>query len=137
MSQYVTFDQSAAPLIYAVIHNVEPTQTIWDAFLVDFEAFLTNQEPFAIMFDLTHAKLISMHMVNQLAAFMKSQDQLLKNKIIASAVLSNNALVRGILDIAFKIRKPSKPNIITKHTEKASKFLIHACQAAGVTLPPM
>jgi hypothetical protein len=134
MSNYVTFDQSTRPLIYTVIHPVEPTQAVWDAFLVDFENLLNQDEPFAILFDLTHAKLITMHMVQQLAAFMKSHDALLKKSIIASAVLSNNALVRGLLDVVFKIRKPVKPNIITKHTEKATNFLIKACEEAGVVL---
>lgn len=128
---YITFDQSTQPLIHAVIHPVEPTQLDWDAFLQQFEAFLQGAEPFAILFDLTHAKLISMSMVQQLAAFMKSHDALLKEKIIASAVLSNNVLVRGILDILFKIRKPAKPNIVTKHTEKASTFLFNECKKLG------
>jgi hypothetical protein len=134
MSNYVTFDQSTRPLIYTVIHPVEPTQEVWDAFLVDFEVLLKSDAPFAILFDLTHAKLITMHMVHQLASFMKSHDALLKKSIIASAVLSNSAVVRGLLEVVFKIRKPAKPNIVTKHTEKATNFLIKACQEAGVQL---
>jgi hypothetical protein len=131
MSSYITFDQSTKPLIHAVVHPVEAEQKDWDAFLEQFKSFLDGQEPFAILFDLTHAKLISMSMVQQLAAFMKANDLLLKEKIIASAVLSNNVLVRGILDILFKIRKPSKPNIVTKHTEKASTFLFNECKKLG------
>jgi hypothetical protein len=108
---------------------------VWDAFLIDFETLLNQETPFAILFDLTHAKLISMNMVQQLASFMKSHDELIKKSIIASAVLSNNALVRGLLEVVFKIRKPVKPNIVTKHTDKASNFLIKACKDAGVELP--
>ncbi len=131
MSEYVTFDQSTRPLVYAVINPIEPTQAIWDAFMQDFEALLRREEPFAILFDLTQAKLISMGMVQQLAGFMKANDALLKSRIIASAVLSNSTLVRGILDILFAIRKPSKPNIVTKHSEKATEFLINACKEVG------
>jgi hypothetical protein len=44
-------------------------------------------------------------------------------------------LVRGLLDVVFSIRKPSKPNIVTKHSQKASNFLIEACRQSGVVLP--
>lgn len=134
MSVYLTFDQSTRPLIHAYIHPIEPTQDQWNAFMTEFDDLLNGDQPFAILFDLSHAKLVSMSMVHQFATFMKAHDEQFKQKIIASAVLSNNTLVRGILDILFTIRKPSKPNIVTKNSAKASSFLIDACREAGVIM---
>ncbi len=128
---YITFDQSTRPMVYAVVAPIEPTQEQWAAFMRDFAELLSGDAPFAILFDLTHAKLVSMSMIQEFASFMKTHDESLKKKIIASAVVSASVLVRSLLDIIFTFRKPAKPNIVTKHVDKATTFLVNACQEAG------
>lgn len=129
---YIVFDLSTKPLVHTVIHPVDPTQEQWDQFLRDFQNILENHEPVAILFDLSQAKLVSMSMVQQFAAFMKTHDEKLKTQIIASAVVSPSIMVRGLLDIIFTIRAPAKPNLVTKNINKATEFLIDECKQVGV-----
>lgn len=123
MTEFVTYKEDPFPLVRAIIHHKKPTKEDFEAHLARFETYLKGNRPFVILFDITHAPMVPLELVHRQAEFMKDMEPFIKTTLIASVVVSHNVLIRGLLDILFKIRKPIKPNKVTKKDEKALNFL--------------
>ena len=123
MAGFVTYKEDPFPLVRAIVHHKKPTKEEFEAHLAQFESYLKGNRPFVILFDITHAAMVPLDLVHRQAEFMKDMEPFIKTTLIASVVVSHNLLIRGLLDILFKIRKPIKPNKVTKKDQKALEFL--------------
>jgi len=123
MGDFITYKEDPFPLVRVIVHHKKPTEQDTNDHFENFKAYLTGGRPFVILFDVTHAPMVPMAFVHRQAEFMKDMEPFIQTTLIASAVVSHNVLVRGLLDILFKIRKPIKPNKVTKKDQKAVDFL--------------
>jgi hypothetical protein len=107
---FISYDTTAWPHVRCTVYNINPTPKQFTAHLACFRELLQVGQPFHILFDLRNARMIDLTYLKQQADFIESEKPSIKAHLVATAILSNNFIVRQGLNMLFAIRKPSRPN---------------------------
>lgn len=85
------------------------------AFKVEFINSLSKRN--CLLFNMVGISGVDITIVTDLSTFMNTYESLIRNNLVASAILLSNGqtatLVRNVLKTLFVIRKPTKPNIVS------------------------
>lgn len=80
--------------------------------------FLTGlTKPNCVLFNTIGVTGVDITLISDLVMFMNTHDNLIRNNLIASAILLSNSstanLIRSALKTLFVIRKPTRPNLVS------------------------
>lgn len=120
---FIEYDTSEWPLVHCRVKPVEPDTATFDAHLHCFSELLNRGQRFMVMFDLRNAKLISLAAMKKQAEFMETHKPQILENLVASSLITDNALVHGAVNVLFKIKKPSKPNHTFRTPEDAHPWM--------------
>ena len=85
-----------------------------------------KQKKFKLIFDLTKLSIYDSVYCNEQLKYMTTSEEFTKKYIEGTAIIVSNSIIKNLLDILiFSIKTPIKPNLITKDTKDALKFLIN------------
>lgn len=108
--------------------------SLWDNInLEDFEKFCTffdfylkqnNSDKFSVFFDLRRVKWAPLYAIGKMGYYMRDNKFLAEHKINSSVILvPQHPLLNTLLDLLFKIQKPTNPNLITHNLKDGWLFL--------------
>ncbi len=109
-ADFVHYDISLWPLVTITAHGGEPSDDDFALHLECFSRILNYPEAKVMLFDLRRANMVDPKFVQRQADFLFAHTEQIKNTLLASAVVTDSALLKGLLEMLYVIRPLTKPN---------------------------
>lgn len=87
------------------------------------EYLIKSGKPFSLIIDSSRVNTISPEITNNMIRWLKQNRENLGQSLTSSSVIVTNGLVRGVLDVVFKLYKPVAPIEIVKDESDAWNFI--------------
>lgn len=85
-----------------------------------------QKKTFKIIFDLSEASIYDALYCSEQVKYMTDNEENTKIYIDSTAIIVQNSIIQNLLELlVFSIKKPIKPNLITKNINDAYTFLIN------------
>ena len=110
-------------ILLKITFNKSFTDTEFSQFLGILDKFLHDKNKFVLLIDTRLCTLVQLRYSIILAKWMKKRKPDIPDILIGSAVVMNSPVVITLIKQAFRIQKPTSPNLMTKDYDKAIKFL--------------
>ena len=87
------------------------------------EYLIQSREPFSLIIDSSRVNTISPEITNNMIQWLKQNRGNLQQTLTSSSVIVTSGLVKGVLDVVFKLYKPVAPIGIVKDETSAWDFI--------------
>ena len=103
--------------------NSTISETDFNVFLSILSRYLESKTKFALLVDASLCTNVPIRASFMLSSWMKKHKEQIKEYLVGSAVVFNSSLIIKLVNLAFQIQKPVKPNKITRNYDEAELFL--------------
>lgn len=107
---FVQYNVERWPLVLCAVQGVSPSEEVFEAHLAVFSHLLSLNTPFSMIFDVRKMGLVPLARLGRQARFMTEEKPRIVRSIICTAVVLNGAVVRGLINALWKLKRPSRPN---------------------------
>jgi hypothetical protein len=122
-ADFVHYDVSLWPLVTITAGGGEPSDADFQCHLDCFSCILNHDKPMVMLFDLRRANMVDLKFVQRQADFLFAHDKQIKQNLLASAVVTDSALFKSMLDMLYLIRPLTKPNQAFSSEVEAQNYL--------------
>jgi hypothetical protein len=84
---------------------------------------IRSREPFSLIIDSSRVNTISPEITNNMVRWLKQNRENLQQSLKSSSVIVTSGVVKGVLDVVFKLYKPVSPIGIVKDDSAAWEFI--------------
>lgn len=130
MSAILTFDDSLWPLIVFRVTGVM-TGPQFAQFLVRASAYLDRGEKYVCITDVSQAGIPPLAQCRQLAEWLRTHDDALREQVLGNAVLVTSASLRLSMSLVFHLKLPPMPHVAVSSMDLAEDFVLGKLREAG------
>ena len=87
------------------------------------EYLIESGKPFSLIIDSSMVNTISLEITNNMIRWLKQNRENLQQTLTSSSVIVTGGLVKGVLDVVFKLYKPVAPMGIVDDEQSAWDFI--------------
>lgn len=81
-----------------------------------------EQKTFAMILDMTNVSGIKLSLVMDMVSLLREFENEIKTYLIASSIIVSQDWIKNIINGLFTIKKPTKPNLVTKNKTEAVEY---------------
>lgn len=109
--------------IYEFIFPEKLTEEHYNTFLEKFDECFQKKELFNVLFNFSKASSIPMKVVYKSATDLNERELETEKYLLKSSIYISGSMMRKVLKIFFKLRKPIRPNLVAENYREAYKYL--------------
>lgn len=92
-------------------------------FLGLLDKLITSKTAFTLLLDTRQCKTVPIKASIMLISWMKKRKPDIPGILLGSSIVINSQIIVGLINSAFKIQKPTSPNLMTSDYNKSKAFL--------------
>jgi hypothetical protein len=124
MASYTNIDTSRFPLVKIIFTGVPSTDENFEQYLNEMKAVYDSGEKLAIIFDARNAALPSLKHQQRQAAWLKRNDDMLKNQCLGTAYVITSGAIRVVLRMIFAITPQPVPHNMCSNMDDAEEWAL-------------